>query len=70
MKNSNFSFLQAAYPDLFTLGVLAERLIAIDPNSSLTKSRLLAEKLTSLIWSFEELEVTSEAQVYKINKLY
>lgn len=70
MKNSNFSFLQAAYPDLFTLGVLAERLIAIDPNSSLTKSRLFAEKLTSLIWSFEELEVTSEAQVYKINKLY
>lgn len=70
MKNSNFSFLQAAYPDLFTLGVLAERLIAIDPNSSLTKSRLFAEKLTSLIWSFEELEITSETQVYKINKLY
>ena len=70
MKDSNFIFLQASYPDLFTLGKLAERLISIDPNSSLTKSRLFSEKLTTLIWSFEELEVTSEPQVYKINKLY
>lgn len=70
MKDSNFIFLQASYPDLFTLGKLVERLISIDPNSSLTKSRLFSEKLTTLIWSFEELEVTSEPQVYKINKLY
>lgn len=70
MKDSNFIFLQSAYSDLFTLGQLAEGLISIDPNSSLTKSRLFAEKLTALIWSFEELEVTEEPQVYKINKLY
>ena len=70
MKDSNFIFLQSTYPDLFTLGQLAERLISIDPNSSLTKARLFAEKLTALIWSFEELEVTDETQVCKINKLY
>lgn len=49
MKDSNFIFLQASYPDLFTLGKLVERLISIDPNSSLTKSRLFSEKLTTLI---------------------
>lgn len=70
MKDSNFTFLQTTYPDLFTLGELAEKLISIDPNSSLTKSRLFAEKLTALIWSFEELDATDETQVYKINKLY
>lgn len=37
MKDSNFTFLQTTYPDLFTLGELAEKLISIDPNSSLTK---------------------------------
>jgi len=58
MKDSNFTFLQTTYPDLFTLGELAEKLISIDPNSSLTKSRLFAEKLTALIWSFEELDAT------------
>lgn len=38
MTHSNFIFLQSTYPDLFTLGELAEKLISIDPNSSLTKS--------------------------------
>ncbi len=70
MKNSNFTFLQSAYPDLFTLGELTERLLVIDPNSSLTKSRLFAEKLTVLIWNFEELNATNELQVHKIDKLY
>lgn len=70
MKDSNFIFLQTTYAELHTLGQLAERLIAIDPNSSLTKSRLFAEKLTALIWDFETIEATDEKQFYKINKLY
>lgn len=70
MKDSNFIFLQTTYPELHTLGQLAERLIAIDPNSSLTKSRLFAEKLTALIWDFERIEATDETQISKINKLY
>ena len=57
MKDSNFIFLQSAYSDLFTLGQLAEGLISIDPNSSLTKSRLFAEKLTALIWSLSLIHI-------------
>ena len=70
MKDSNFIFLQSAYPELFTLGQLAEKLINVDPNSSLTKSRLFAEKITVLIWNFEELENTENIQIARINKLY
>lgn len=40
MKKSSFIFLQSGYPELFTLTELAEKLISIDPNSSLTKVRL------------------------------
>ena len=56
MKSSNFQFLQTTYSELFTLGSLAEKLISIDHNSSLTKSRLFAERLTALIWDFEGLK--------------
>lgn len=37
MKYSSFIFLQPDYPELYTLSELAEKLINIDPNSSLTK---------------------------------
>ena len=56
MKNSSFIFLQPEYPELFTLTELAEKLVSIDPNSSLTKTRLFVEKLVLLMGEFERYE--------------
>ena len=52
---TNFSFLQQQYPSLFAISELSEKLIYIDPSSSLAKSRLFSEKLSQLVWEFEEL---------------
>lgn len=52
---SNFSFLKNQYPSLFAISELSEKLIYIDPSSSLSKSRLFSEKLSQLVWDFEEL---------------
>jgi len=67
---SSFSFLNGDYPELFTICVLAEELVHIDPNSALSKSRLLAEKLGALIWEFENLGEFDDAFVIKIRRLY
>ncbi len=53
--NTNFSFLQHQYPTLFAISELSEKLIYVDPSSSLAKSRLFSEKLSQLIWEFEAL---------------
>lgn len=53
--NTNFSFLQHQYPTLFAISELSEKLIYLDPSSSLAKSRLFSEKLSQLIWEFEAL---------------
>lgn len=66
---SPFSFLHATYPELFTIGELSEKLIHIDPSSSIAKSRLFAEKLSQLIWNFENLEQFDGNQVERINQL-
>lgn len=68
--NSSFSFLQSKYPELHTLCELSEKLIDIDASSSLTKSRLLAEKIVQLISEFEGLEKSEDTQVKKIESLY
>ena len=52
---SNFDFLQTQYPNLFAISELSEKLIYIDPSSSLAKSRLFSEKLSQLVWEFEAL---------------
>src|SRR6056297_646990 len=53
--HSNFDFLQNQYPNLFAISELSEKLIYVDPSSSLAKSRLFSEKLSQLVWEFEEL---------------
>ena len=71
MKNSSFIFLQSDYPELYTLTELAEKLVSIDPNSSLTKMRLFVEKLISLIGEFERYEFSfKDTPNIRINKLY
>ncbi|RZJ69222.1 type I restriction-modification system endonuclease [Flavobacterium sp.] len=67
---SKFSFLQISYPELFKISELSEKLIHVDPSSSLSKSRLFTEKLALLIWQFENLEVFTGPQVERINQLF
>ncbi|MBP1615633.1 MAG: hsdR1 [Bacteroidetes bacterium] len=67
---SSFIFLNISYPELFAFGQLAERLVSIDPSSSLAKSRLCAEKITKLIIEFERLDFIEDTQFDKIDKLY
>ena len=71
MKKSSFIFLQSDYPELYMLTELAEKLVEIDPNSSLTKARLFVEKLTLLMGEFERYEFTpKDTPNIRINKLY
>lgn len=66
---SKFYFLKSSYPELFTISELSEKLIHIDPSSSLAKSRLFSEKLAVLIWKFEELGFFDGNQVDRIRQL-
>ena len=71
MKDSSFIFLQTDYPELYTLTELAEKLVSIDPNSSLTKARLFVEKLVLLMGEFERYEFSlKDTPNIRINKLY
>lgn len=71
MKDSSFIFLQSSYPELYTLTELAEKLVGIDPNSSLTKARLFVEKLILLIGEFERYEFSpKDTPNIRINKLH
>ena len=68
--DSQFSFLQSKYPELFKLNELAEQLYYIDASSSLAKSRLFSEKLTQLVWKFENFGAFEGNQVDRINQLF
>jgi type I restriction enzyme R subunit len=70
MVVSKFSFLQTKYPELFTISELSEKLYHLDPSSSLAKSRLFSEKMTILIWQFEDLGFFDGNQVERINQLF
>lgn len=67
--NSSFSFLKSTYPNLFAISELAEKLIYVDPSSSLSKTRLFAEKLSLLVWEFEELGEFTGSQNDRIYNL-
>ena len=53
---SNFRFLTSEYPILANLGILAERYIHDDPNTSLFKMRLLGEKMVETIFEIHQLD--------------
>jgi type I restriction enzyme, R subunit len=53
VKNSNFSFIEAEYPQLAHIGQLAERNVFIDPSTTLAKLRLMFELMSKLIAKFE-----------------
>ncbi len=67
---SSFSFLSSSYAELFTISELSEKLIHVDPSSSLSKSRLFSEKLAALIWQFEDRGFFSGNQVDRVNQLF
>ncbi|OAB81850.1 type I restriction-modification system endonuclease [Cochleicola gelatinilyticus] len=67
---SSFHFLKYDYPELFTICEISEELIHIDPTSTIAKARLFSEKLTILLWDFEEMGDFQGTQVDRINKLY
>lgn len=67
---SKFSFLQIKYPELFTISELSEKLYYVDPSSSLAKLRLFSEKMSILIWQFEDLGFFDGNQAERINQLY
>ena len=52
----NFRFLSSEYPILANLGILAERYIHDDPNTSLFKMRLLGEKMVETIIEIHQLD--------------
>lgn len=53
-KSSNFDFLKKDYPTLAKFGLLAEKNTYRDPSTSLVKLRLLSERITELIFKFEQ----------------
>ncbi len=55
MSQSNFSHIAKEYPQLTNIGQLAERNTFIDPSTSISKLRLLVEKLTIFIVEFEQV---------------
>ena len=56
MYKSNFQHISDEYPQLAKIGELAEHNTFIDPSTSLSKLRLLVEKLTGFIIEFEQLD--------------
>lgn len=69
-QSSKFSFLLNSYPELFKVSELAEKLIHLDPSSSLSKSRLFSEKIAEYIFEFEKITSIEGSQVEKINSLF
>ncbi|WP_027066829.1 type I restriction-modification system endonuclease [Maribacter sp. Hel_I_7] len=53
---TNFSFLKDNYLGLYQLAILGERNCYSDPSTTLSKLRILSEKLTSILIDFEQLE--------------
>lgn len=62
---SNFRFLNSEYPILFNLGILAERYVHDDPNTSLFKMRLFGEKMVETIFEIHQLVFPYENTAFR-----
>ncbi|NQX97852.1 MAG: hypothetical protein HRT73_08235 [Flavobacteriales bacterium] len=58
---SNFTYISYEYPQLANIGQLAERNVFVDPSTSLSKLRLLVEKLTVFIIEFSVEKLKTES---------
>lgn len=61
---SNFRFLTTEYPILANSGILAERYIHDDPNTSLFKMRLLGEKMVETIFEVNPFDFPCEKSLF------
>jgi len=59
MNTSNFIYISNEYPQLANIGQLVERNVFIDPSTSLSKLRLLIEKIVNLIIDYEGIQNAS-----------
>ncbi len=67
---SNFIFLEKSYPALLQLVLLAERNCYADPSTTLSKLRILSEKLAKILIDFEQLEEPYDnKQISRLNVL-
>jgi len=67
---SNFDFLKEYWEDLAEIGVNAEGYVYSDPNAAIIKIGMIAEKIVSYIFSYEQMEKPAEnTQVNLINVL-
>ncbi len=67
--NSKFIFFQDFYPKLYDFASLAEGLYHVDASSSISKSRLLGEKLIQIIAAFEKVDLFDKNQNLAISHL-
>ena len=67
---TNFDFLKENYADLLQLALLAERNCYSDPSTSLSKLRILSEKLAIILIDIEQLEDPYDnRQITRLNSL-
>lgn len=64
---SNFSFLAKEYPEISALGMVAERSLFFDPSNTLTKLRIISEKITLLLLEYDEVD--NEVRFTQIQRL-
>lgn len=69
MTNSNFNFLTEEYPSIAKLGKLAENSLYVDPSNSLSKLRIILEKVTQFILEYEGITDYSQNQNDRLKTL-
>ena len=62
---SNFKFLSTEYPILAKLGILAEKYIHDDTNTSLFRMRLFGEKMVETIFEIHQLDFPYENNAFR-----
>ncbi len=62
---SNFKFLSTEYPILANLGILAEKYLHEDPNTTLFKMRLFGEKMVETIFDIHQLDFPYENTAFR-----
>lgn len=66
---SNFNFLHTTFPDLARLGELAERNLYDDPQTTMSKLRLMCERIANNLCQIESIDSNSQRQVDRLTEL-
>ena len=69
MAKSNFNFLAEEYPSIAKLGLLAEQSLHNDPSNTLSKLRIILEKIAQFIIKYEGLNDYSNTQIERLKVL-